>query len=38
MRVMVVVMVQSQHETFTISDRFWLVNCENSMRRIGIAD
>jgi len=38
MRVMVVVMVQSQHETMKVSDRSQRVNCENSMQAIGIAD
>jgi hypothetical protein len=38
MRVMVVVMVQSQHEFTTVSDRALRVNSENSMRLIGIDD
>jgi hypothetical protein len=38
MRVMVVVMVQSQHERSKLRDSGRRVNSENSMRRIGIAD
>ncbi len=39
MRVVVVVaMVQSQHETVRVSDRTEAVNPENSMQLIGIAD
>ena len=37
-RVMVVVMVQGQHETFKVSDGGQPVNSENSMLLIGIAD
>ena len=38
MRVMVVVMVPSQHETFKVSDGSKPVNSENSMRLIWIPD
>jgi hypothetical protein len=38
MRVMVVVMVQSQHELFKVRHGGQRVNSENSMQRIGIAD
>jgi len=38
MRVMVVVMMQSQHELPKVSDRLLRVNPENSMQLIGIAD
>jgi hypothetical protein len=38
MRVMVVVMVQSQHELLKVSQSGHRVNSENSMQLIGIAD
>jgi hypothetical protein len=38
MRVMVVVMVQSQHELLKVSHSGHRVNSENSMQLIGIAD
>ncbi len=38
MRVMVVVMVQSQHELLKVSDDLLRVNSENSMQLIGIDD
>jgi len=38
MRVMVVAMVQSQHELESVSDHTPRVNPENSMQLIGIAD